>query len=174
MDRTKRRVTATEGRLPAGDRGGRAAVDGSAEVREVAESTNTQAEESDWLRGAEAESNRLRAMAREAGLRIREHLVARDVLHAAKLAVEQIVDADVAYLRLLEDGHIGSVVAQAPRWLLPAGLIKAKLPAGAIEGLRAMLLGSDSEVINNLCGGDTGAMRQTCRPLVRVAVIRRA
>src|SRR5947208_6649382 len=172
MDRTKRRVTATEGRLPAGDRGGRAAVDGSAEVREVAESTNTQAEESDWLRGAEAESNRLRAMAREAGLRIREHLVARDVLHAAKLAVEQIVDADVAYLRLLEDGHIGSVVGQAPRWLLPAGLIKANLPAGAIDGLRAMFLAQTSQVINDLAGGDTGAIPPPFRQMLLEAGVR--
>jgi len=172
ITRPMRRITATVRRLTAGEHAARVLVTGSAEVRQVAESINIQADESDRLRAAEAESNRLRAMAREAGLRIREHLVARDVLHAAKLAVEQIVDADVAYLRLLEDGHIGSVVGQAPRWLLPAGLIKANLPAGAIDGLRAMFLAQTSQVINDLAGGDTGAIPPPFRQMLLEAGVR--
>ena len=169
ITRPMRRITATVRRLTAGDYTVRAPVTGSAEVRQVAESINTQADESDRLRAAEAESNRLRAMAREAGLRIREHLVARDVLNAAKLAVEQIVDADVAYLRLLEDDQIGSVVGQAPRWLIPADVIKAHLPPGAIDHLRALFRAQTSQVINDLVGGDTGQMPPQLRQTLREA-----
>ena len=172
ITRPMRRITATVHRLTAGDYTARVLVTGSAEVRQVAESINTQADESDRLRAAEAESNRLRAMAREAGLRIREHLVARDVLHAAKLAVEQIVDADVAYLRLLEDGHIGSVVGQAPRWLLPADVIKANLPPSAIDGLRVMFRAQASQVINDLAGGDAGDLPPPLRRMLIEAGVR--
>ena len=172
ITRPMRRITATVRRLTAGDHTARVPVTGSAEVRQVAESINTQADESDRLRAAEAESNRLRAMAREAGLRIREHLVARDVLHAAKLAVEQIVDADVAYLRLLEDDHIGSVVGQAPRWLIPADVIKAHLAPSAIDHLRALFREQASQVINDLAGGDTGDMPPRLRQMLLEAGVR--
>jgi two-component system, OmpR family, phosphate regulon sensor histidine kinase PhoR len=172
ITRPMRRITATVRRLTAGDHSARVLVTGSAEVRQVAESINTQADESDRLRAAEAESNRLRAMAREAGLRIREHLVARDVQHAAKLAVEQIVDADVAYLRLLEDDHIGSVVGQAPRWLIPADVIRAHLPPKAIDGLRALFRAQTSQVINDLAHGDTGDMPPQLRQMLLEAGVR--
>jgi signal transduction histidine kinase len=169
ITRPMRRITATVRRLTTGDHTARAPVSGSAEVRQVAESINIQADESDRLRAAQAESTRLRAMAREAGLRIREHLVARDVLHAAKLTVEQIVDADVAYLRLLEDDQIGSIVGQAPRWLVPADVIRAVLPPGAIDGVRALFRAQGSQVINDLAGGDTGIMPPRLRQTLREA-----
>jgi signal transduction histidine kinase/HAMP domain-containing protein len=166
ITRPMRRITATVRRLTAGDRAARAPVAGSAEVREVAESINTQADESDRLRAAEAESNRLRAMAREAGLRIREHLVARDVLVAGKLAVEQIVDSDVAYLRLLDDEQMGAIVGQVPRWLMPADVIKTQITPRGIDNLRAMFLSQSSMVINDLSSDEDtadmpGQLRQT-------------
>ena len=169
ITRPMRRITATVRRLTAGDYTARVPVTGSAEVRQVAESINSQADESDRLRAAEAESNRLRAMAREAGLRIREHLAASDVLHAAKLAVEQIVDADVAYLRLLENDQIGSVVGQAPSWLVASDVIKAHLPPGAIDGVRTLFRAQTSMVINDLAGGDTGIMPPQLRQTLREA-----
>jgi signal transduction histidine kinase len=169
ITRPMRRITATVHRLTAGDHAARAPVTGSAEVRQVAESINAQADESERLRAAEVETNRLRAMAREAGLRIREHLVAGDVLQAGMLAAEQIVDADVAYLRLLDDGQIGSVVGQAPRWLIPADIIRAQLPPGAIEHLRALLRAQTSMVINDLASGDTGDMPPQIRQTLRDA-----
>jgi two-component system, OmpR family, phosphate regulon sensor histidine kinase PhoR len=172
ITRPMRRITATVRRLTAGDYTARVPVTGSAEVRQVAESINTQADESDRVRAAEAESNRLRAMAREAGLRIREHLAARDVLHAAKLAVEQIVDADVAYLRLLEDDHVGSVVGQAPRWLIPADVIKAHLPPSAMDHLRALFRAQTSQVIHDLAGEDTGDMPPQLRRMLLEAGVR--
>jgi signal transduction histidine kinase/HAMP domain-containing protein len=166
VTRPMRRVTATVRRLTAGDYSARAPVTGSAEVRQVAESINTQADESDRLRAAEAESNRLRAMAREAGLRIREHLVARDVLNAAKLAVEQIVAADVAYLRLVEDGQFGPVLGQAPGWLIPTEALKAQLAPAAMDSLRALFRAQASTVINDLASAEAGLMPSQTRQML--------
>src|SRR5580692_420153 len=89
ITRPLRALTATVRRLTAGDRSARAAVIGSAEVREVARSVNAQAEEADRLRGQQAEYNRLRTVARDAGLRIREHLAAADVLSETQAAVQR-------------------------------------------------------------------------------------
>ena len=87
-----------------------------AEVRKVAQSVNALADESDRLRAQEAESERLRTMAREAGLRIRDHLIADDVLHEARRTLEASIDADVVYLRLLEDGRLGPSFGHKPGW----------------------------------------------------------
>jgi two-component system phosphate regulon sensor histidine kinase PhoR len=169
ITRPMRRITATVRRLTAGDHAARAPVTGSAEVRQVAESINAQADESERLRAAEVETNRLRAMAREAGLRIREHLVARDVLQAGMLAAEQIVDADVAYLRLLDDGQIGSVVGQAPRWLIPADIIRAQAGPAATDALRALFRAQASMVINDLSGEDAARIPPHFRRALRDA-----
>jgi signal transduction histidine kinase/HAMP domain-containing protein len=109
-----RALAATVRRLTAGEHAARASVTGSAEVREVAQTVNAQADEADRLRAAEAESTRLRAMAREAGLRIREHLVADDVLTEARLALAQNVGADVVYLRLYEGDRLGPPFGYRP------------------------------------------------------------
>ena len=110
ITRPLRALTATVRRLTAGDRSGRAAVTGSAEVREVARSVNAQADEADRLRGQQAEYNRLRTVARDAGLRIREHLAAADVLSEAQAAVQRNLQADFVYLRLVGDGRLAGRV----------------------------------------------------------------
>ena len=104
--RPLRGLAATVRRLTSGDYAARAAVTGSAEVREVAQVVNAQADESDRLRGQEAQSNRLRAVARDAGLRIREHLAAGDVLREAQSVLRDSVDADVIWLMLVNDERI--------------------------------------------------------------------
>jgi signal transduction histidine kinase/HAMP domain-containing protein len=96
-------LAATVRRLTSGDHAARAKVTGSAEVREVAQSVNTMARENDRLRGQEQEHTRLRALAREAGIRVREPLRAEDVLREASTAITQCVDSDLAVLRLVED-----------------------------------------------------------------------
>ena len=96
-------LAATVRRLTSGDHAARAKVTGSAEVREVAQSVNTMARENDRLRGQEQEHTRLRALAREAGIRVREPLLAEDVLREASTAITQCVDSDLAVLRLVED-----------------------------------------------------------------------
>jgi signal transduction histidine kinase/HAMP domain-containing protein len=157
ITRPMRRITATVRRLTAGDHAARAPLGGAAEVREVAESINSQADESDRIRVAEAESNRLRAVAREAGLRIREHLIASDVLKAGHQAVEQLVDNDVAYLRLVENGHLTMVVGHAPSWLIPSDVIRAEVSDAAMENLRAAFLAQTSMVLNDLFSEETAA-----------------
>jgi signal transduction histidine kinase/CHASE3 domain sensor protein len=114
ITRPLRALAATVRRLTQGDHAARAAVAGSAEVREVARSVNTQAAEADRLRAQEAESNRLRAAAREAGLRIREPLAEEDVLREARHAVEHTVNADRVSLRLIEGARISSLPGTEP------------------------------------------------------------
>ncbi len=105
-------------RLTAGDHGARAPVAGPTEMREVAESLNALADESDRLRAQEAETSRLRATARETGLRIREHLRVEDLLHEAKDAIESGFGADIAYLHIKRDGELGLPVGHEHDWLL--------------------------------------------------------
>jgi two-component system, OmpR family, phosphate regulon sensor histidine kinase PhoR len=145
-------LTATVRRLTAGDLSARARVTGTAEVRQVAESINAQADESDRLRAQEAESNRLRAMAREAGLRIREHLVTDEVLNAGRFAVEQILDTDIVYLRLVEDGQLSSAIGRLPPWLIPAEVIRSQMTTEAMDDLFGAFRAQSSWVIQDLRG----------------------
>jgi two-component system phosphate regulon sensor histidine kinase PhoR len=172
ITRPLRGVTATVRKLTAGDHAARAPVTGSAEVREVAESVNTQADESDRLRAQEAESNRLRAMAREAGLRIREHLVAADVLAAGQLAVEQIFESDVVYLRLIEDDQLGAVIGRTPRWLLPGDVIRQQVPAEAINGLRDIFRAQTSQVTQDVVGAEGDRIPAHIRDTLRKAGVK--
>jgi signal transduction histidine kinase len=135
VTRPLRRLTGTVGRLTAGDHAARADVTGSGEVREVAQSINTLADEAGRLRAQEAESSRMRAMAREVGLRIREHLVADDVLHEAEAGLRAGIDTDFVYLRLIEDGKLGPAIGTTPRWNTPGDVIQQRLTPIALEGL---------------------------------------
>jgi signal transduction histidine kinase/HAMP domain-containing protein len=105
ITRPLRSLAATVRRLTSGDHAARAKVAGSAEVREVAQSVNTMARENDRLRGQEREHARLRALAREAGIRVREPPRAEDVLREASTAITQCVDSDLAVLRLVDDEY---------------------------------------------------------------------
>src|SRR4029077_3382532 len=129
--RPLRGLAATVRKLTSGDYAARAAVTGSAEVREVAQAVNAQAAESDRLREQEAQSNRLRAIARDAGLRIREHLAAGDVLREAHSVLLESMDTDVIALMLVDDERIEPAVAQQDVWLL-ADPFDAALPAGSL------------------------------------------
>ena len=152
ITRPLRGLTATVRRLTAGDLSARARVTGTAEVRQVAESINAQADESDRLRAREAESNRLRAMAREAGLRIREHLVTDDVLNAGRLAVEQILEIDVVYLRLVEGDRLGSAIGPVPPWLSRTDSIMSRMPLEVVANLRRIFRAQSSMVIQDVRG----------------------
>jgi signal transduction histidine kinase/HAMP domain-containing protein len=154
ITRPMRRITATVRRLTAGDYAARAPVGGSAEVREVAESINAQADESDRLRAAEAESNRLRALAREAGLRIREHLVTDDVLNATRLAIEQIIEVDVVYLRVMEGDRLGSAIGPVPGWLSRTDSFMSRLPPEVFDNLRTIFRAQSSMVVQDVRGKD--------------------
>ncbi len=135
--RPLRGLAVTVRRLTSGDYAVRAAVAGSAEVREVAQVVNAQADESDRLREQEAQSDRLRAVARDAGLRIRAHLAAGDVIREAQSVLQGSVDADVIALMLVTDESIEPAAGQQVAWLL-ADRFDAKLPAGSLTTLREL------------------------------------
>jgi two-component system phosphate regulon sensor histidine kinase PhoR len=154
ITRPLRALTATVRRLTAGDLAARAVVAGSAEVREVAQSVNAQADEADRLRAQEAEHKRLRAMAREVGLRIREHLVADEVLLEAQTAVEQNLHADVTYLHLVDDGRLGDRIGGESDQALPAGHAAGHVPPDTLSWLHDLFRAQRSLVIRDAQGAD--------------------
>jgi two-component system, OmpR family, phosphate regulon sensor histidine kinase PhoR len=147
-------LTATLRRLTAGDRSVRAAVTGSAEVREVARSVNAQADEADRLRGQQAEYNRLRAVARDAGLRIREHLAAADVLSEAQAVVQRNLQADFVYLRLAGDGRLAGRVGHDFPETVTAYDVVLRVRDGTLGRLRDLFLAQTSLVIRDLQGAE--------------------
>ena len=156
VTRPLRAVTATVRRLTGGDHAARAEVAGAAEVREVAQSVNYQADEAERLRSeearlraSEAEGNRLRAAAREAGLRIREPLAEADVLSQAKDALRQIVLADrVLVLLLGENGLLRTIAGTEPEpWWRAGGL---RWSGDLAEWLRRLLRGQRSWVTQDV------------------------
>jgi two-component system, OmpR family, phosphate regulon sensor histidine kinase PhoR len=136
-------------RLTSGDYAARAAVTGSAEVREVALVVNTQADESDRLRQQEAQSNRLRVVARDGGLRIREHLAAGEVLLEAQSVLRDSVDTDVIALMLVDDERIEPAAGQQDAWLL-ADSFDAALPTGSLTTLQATFRGRASVLVQDM------------------------
>jgi signal transduction histidine kinase/HAMP domain-containing protein len=169
ITRPLRNLTATVRRLTAGDHAARAPATGSAEVREVAQAVNAQADEADRLRGQEAESSRLRAMAREAGLRIREHLVEADVLNEARSALEQNLSTDVVYLRLLHEGKSDEVIGHEPDDLIKSGVMRQPLAPQRREELRGLLSAQASYVIQDAQGEEGEWIPAEMRDAVRAA-----
>jgi signal transduction histidine kinase/CHASE3 domain sensor protein len=166
-----RALTATVRRLTAGDHSARAAVRGAAEVREVAVTVNAQADEAARLRAQEAESNRLRAMAREAGLRIREHLVTGEVLNEARLALELNLDADIAYLRLMEGGKIAEPVGNTPSWLLPSEVIQESISQEVLDGINRLFRAQASHIVQDMMNVDAPLLPPELREHLRGAGI---
>ncbi len=147
-------LTATVRRLTAGDRSARAAVTGSAEVREVARSINAQADEADRLREEQAEYNRLRTVAREAGLRIREHLAAADVLSEAQAAVQKNLKADIVYLRLVEGGRLAGRVGYDFAETVAADDALQRVQRDTLAGLHELFRAQASLVIRDIQGAE--------------------
>jgi signal transduction histidine kinase len=136
----------------------------------MARLVNSLAEEGHRLRAQEAESDRLRTMARGTGLRIREHLVADEVLNEARLALEKNIDADIVYLRLLDDGKLGALVGHEPGWFLPAEAIEY-LPPGVIAEHEQLFRARASKVIQDVQGGDGERIPPGIRDATRQAGI---
>jgi signal transduction histidine kinase/HAMP domain-containing protein len=147
--RPLRGLAATVRRLTSGDYAARAAVTGSAEVREVAQVVNTQADESDRLREQEAQSNRLRTVARDAGLRIREHLAAGDVLREAQSVLRDSMDADAVSLMLVNDERLEPAAGQ-PYAKRLAGSLTAAQTAESLTGLRELFHSHASVLVQDV------------------------
>jgi two-component system, OmpR family, phosphate regulon sensor histidine kinase PhoR len=151
--RPLRGLAATVRRLTSGDYAARAAVAGSAEVREVARVVNAQADESDRLREQEAQSNRLRAVARDGGLRIREHLAAGDVIREAQSVLRESVDADMVALMLVNDERIEPAAGQPDADRIAESFTPAQL-SGSLIGLRELFRGHASELVQDMAAPD--------------------
>jgi two-component system phosphate regulon sensor histidine kinase PhoR len=165
-----RNLTVTVRRLTTGDHVARAAVAGSAEVREVAQAVNAQADEADQFRSREAESSRLRAMARAAGIRIREPLTADGVIREAGIILDQNVDADLIYLHLIIDGQVTPPVGHEDGWVM-ADLFNAVLTGESIGLLHGLLRGQTSEVIQDVQGPEGEGLPLWLRTPMRQAGI---
>ncbi len=170
ITRPLRGLTSTVHRLSAGDHAARANLTGASEAREVALSINALADESDRLREQEALSNRLRAMAREVGLRIREHLHAEDIIGEARAALEEHLDTDVVYLHVMRAGKLGPPEGHEQDWLLPADFMDS-LPPQVLLGLREMLRNRVSRVIQDVPGPEGDQLPPEIREPMRQAGI---
>jgi two-component system phosphate regulon sensor histidine kinase PhoR len=121
ITRPLRAVAATVRRLTAGDHAARAPLAGVAEVREVSAAVNQLADEADRLRAQEEESSRLREVAREAGLRVRESLITRDVIRRARAVLAEHAGADTVWVALLPEARRASTNERAGRGGVTAG-----------------------------------------------------
>src|SRR5579859_211506 len=108
----------------------------------------TLADESDRLRAQELEANRLRAMSREVGLRIRQHLSADEVLHEARIALEANLDADVVNLRLLGDEGLGPPIGRHPDELVSTSVTELSA-LGDTDELRSLFYAQTSRVVQD-------------------------
>jgi signal transduction histidine kinase len=146
-------LTAALRRLTSGDHAARAAVAGPAETREAAASLNELADEAGRLRAQEAEHTRLNAVARAAGLRIRENLRAEDVLSEARAVIEHDLDSDTAYLHLVEDGRVGLPLGHEGDWVLPRSFLDLIGP-DFIEMVRSNYPRQGPMVVQDMLGPD--------------------
>jgi two-component system phosphate regulon sensor histidine kinase PhoR len=170
ITRPLRRLAATVRSLASGEHTARASPAGSAEVREVAESVNTLADENDRLRGREQEHARLRALAREAGVRISEHLSAEDVIREASTAITQCVDSDLAVLRLLDDDKPRYADCARKDWL-PVNFLTVPSP-DFDEWAHGLLKNQSSRVVQDVPGPEGEYLPPAVRqPLLRQGVV---
>jgi signal transduction histidine kinase/CHASE3 domain sensor protein len=154
-------------RLTSGDSGARADLTGAAETVEVARSLNALADEGDRLRAQEAAASRLRVMARDGGIRIREHLRAHDVIAEARRVLAGGIGADVVYLHLVEeDGSISPPIGNEQDWLMP-GEFAINFPADSLASLRAAFRTHTSIVTQDASGPDGDSIRPAIRDQLR-------
>lgn len=95
-------VQATLAQLAAGEHSARVGESGPSEIRVVAHSVNALADESDRLRTIEAEHERLSAVSRKVGRKIRERLQVGAVLDEVVSGVGEGLRADYAIVLLVE------------------------------------------------------------------------
>jgi two-component system, OmpR family, phosphate regulon sensor histidine kinase PhoR len=165
-----RGLAMTVRRLTSDDHAARVAVHGSAEVREVAESVNTMADENDRLRRQEEAHTRLRALTREAGIIIREHFRTEDVLREASAAIAKCVDSDLAVMRLAEEENPRYADSARSDWL-PVSF-PADLSPNFHEWASGLLRSQSSTVIQDVGGVEGEQLPAAIRePLLHQGVV---
>ncbi|HEV2376856.1 MAG TPA: ATP-binding protein [Streptosporangiaceae bacterium] len=98
----------TLARLASGDHTARTTVRQPAEIAAVARVIDDLAQEGELLIEAEKEHTRLRALAQEAGIRIRANLNANAVVREAVTRLERDLAIDLAFIVPVTDGRLGS------------------------------------------------------------------
>ena len=100
INRPLRSLVATLSTLRSGDLSARAPLTGPADVRVVIETLNRLSEENEQARAVSRSRTRLRDAAREASLRVREHLSVDGAVDAAAEVLGNEFDADLVVVRL--------------------------------------------------------------------------
>ena len=171
ITRPLRGLTAVLRDLAAGDHAARAEVAGAAEVREAALSVNALADQSDRLRREEQKHARLRAVARDAGNRIREHLLPGDVIREAHAVIEQELDCDMAFVQLVVDGRLGSPENYRRDSALPPDFL-TEFPEDAMGWLVDLYVRGASMVIQDLRSAEGEAVPPVIRdPMLRLGIV---
>ena len=148
-------------RFGGGDLSARAEVTGPADLRGLAREFNAMAGR---VSEEEAQRARLREVARSAGARIREHLRPEEVVNEARIAIENDLDADAAYLHLVDEhGKIGLPIGHEHDWIMPRDFIET-MPPEMISWVEELFRSRDSMVFQDLTGPE--AEQQLPPPVV--------
>jgi signal transduction histidine kinase/HAMP domain-containing protein len=159
-------------RLASGDHAARAALAGPAEIQEVARSLNVLADEGDRLRDRDTESGRMREMARQVGLRIREHLRVEDLVNEARQAIERNLGADLAYLHVVQNGRLGPPVGHERDWVMPDGFLDTLENEGGRALFQAAYWRRASLVTQDLTGPEGKLIAPAIRrPLLAAGIV---
>jgi signal transduction histidine kinase/CHASE3 domain sensor protein len=159
-------------KLATGDHGVRAALVGPQEIQEVARSLNVLADEGDRLRERDAESGRLRLTAREVGLRIREHLRVEDLVNEARLAIEENLGADMAYLHVMQGGQLSLPIGHENDWVMPADFLDTIEAEGSRALFQAAYWRGASLVTQDLTGPEGKLIpRRILAPLLAAGIV---
>ena len=124
--------------LTGGERALRVPVSGPAELRDLTEAINAQAEAAAQAGAEVAERDRLLQVARRAVQRKRERQRAEDVMREAREAIEREFGADEAYLHLIREGEIGPPAGPQTGWAVPPEFIR-HMPPEAFTIVDALL-----------------------------------
>jgi signal transduction histidine kinase len=159
-------------KLATGDHGVRAALVGPQEIQEVARSLNVLADEGDRLRERDVESGRLRQTAREVGLRIREHLRVEDLVNEARLAIEQNLEADMAYLHVMQGGRLSLPIGHEHDWVMPSDFLDTLEREGSRALFQAVYWRGASLVTQDLAGPEGKLIpKRILKPLLSAGIV---
>ncbi len=111
-------------------------------------------------------------MARDAGNRIREHLVPEDVILEAHAAIEQELDCDFVFVQLITEGRLGSPESYNRGAPLPPDLL-TEFPGHVMEWLRDLYRRGVSLVVQDLPGpeGENVVPPVIREPLLRLGIV---
>jgi signal transduction histidine kinase/CHASE3 domain sensor protein len=159
-------------RLASGDHGARATMTGPAEIQEVARSLNVLVDEGDKLRARDEESHRLRQMARETGLRIREHLRVEDLVNEARLTVEGKLGADLAYLHVVQNGRLSLPAGHEHDWIMQDSFLDTLESEGSRALFQAAYWRRASLVTQDITGPEGKLIPPSIRtPLLTAGIV---